>query len=113
MEIYLGTADWEVSLTIVDYRPGNQYYALVKVIEDKIFIFTLWNDRYFIIDKKTGRIVKHGEGDEVLLKYADLVPLKLVVRAPQTGRTMTAKELEELEKWEADPKRRAGAAKGD
>lgn len=70
------------------------YYALVKVMEDRIFIFFTWNSQHCTIDRQTGRILEKGEGDDVLRRYGGLVRLRLTVfRHPvsiglplQTGR---------------------------
>jgi hypothetical protein len=71
-------AIWTADLTSVDYAPETKsYYALVKVMEDRIFIFAMWNGRYCVIDRRTGRVLKKGEGDDVLREYNDLVPLRL------------------------------------
>jgi hypothetical protein len=98
---------WSTELGTIDYVPANKYYyALVKVMEDRVFIFFVWDGRYFILDKKTGKILTKGKGDDTLKAYTALIPLKLWLRLPSTGRTMTHQEAEELERWKADPKRR-------
>jgi hypothetical protein len=102
---YKGAAIWKVPLTTVDYSPETRYYALVKIINDQILIFTLWNGQYNIIDKNSGQVVKKGKGDDLLKEYSELAPLKLAIIFPSTGRTMTDQEADKLEKWEADPER--------
>jgi hypothetical protein len=103
---------WTAHLTSVDYVPGNKcYYALVKVMDDRIFIFSMWNGQHCMIDKQTGRILKKGKGDDALKEYRDLVPLKLTIATgfPSTGHTMTKKEAEEMEKEELEGERQASA----
>ena len=71
---------WTADLTPVDYAPEKEpYYALVRVMEDRIFIFAMWNGRYCVIDRNTGRVLKKGEGDDVLIEYGSLVPLRLTI----------------------------------
>jgi hypothetical protein len=48
-------------------------------MEDHIFLFTMWNRRYFVIDKHSGQVLKKGNGDDVLREYGNLVPLRLTV----------------------------------
>ncbi len=92
---------WAGQITSVKYVPGlDHVYALVKEMEDRIFIFTLWSRRHFTIDKDTGRVIEEGQGDEALKKYGHLLPLKLNIIPPSTGRKMTQEELEELEELE-------------
>ena len=55
----------------------KSYYALVKAMDDRIFIFFTWNAHYCTIDRKTGAILSSGDGDDVLELYDQLVPLKL------------------------------------
>ena len=101
---------WQNELTSVDYVPGTKcYYALVRDMEDRIFIFCMWSGQHFTIDKKTGRTLKKDEGDDVLKEYADLVPLKLGFPSRSTGHTMTEKEAEELENMELEGERQASA----
>ena len=113
---------WTAHFTSVDYAPGNEcYYALVKVTEDRIFIFATWNSHHCTIDKQTGRILKKGKGDDALKEYGTLTPLKLtlIFGFPSTGRTrtMTKQEVEELLKEkredEAEAERRSRSAAGD
>lgn len=101
---YLGRFLWEAPLGTLDYRPGASYYALVKVTERRIFVFCLWNGRHCTINSETGQLINEGVGDDALLRYGELLPLKVVVWGPQTGRRMTGEELEELKKREAGSK---------
>ena len=101
---------WSTELGSMEYVPSTKYYyALVKVMEDRVFVFCIWDGQHFTLDKQTGKMLTKGKGDDALKAYTDLVPLKLWLRLPSTGRTMTKQELEELKKWEADLKRRGGA----
>jgi hypothetical protein len=80
-----GAVSWTADVTSLDYVPGADcYYALVKAGEDHLFIFATWNDHYCTIDKRTGRLLKKGEGDDVLKQYNSFVPLKLRINAPST-----------------------------
>jgi hypothetical protein len=89
---YLGETIWETPLVTLDYTPGSPYYVLVKETKEQIFVFLLWNGRHFTINKDTGKIVKQGTGEDALLTYNDLVPLKLVIRLPQTTMNMSEKD---------------------
>jgi hypothetical protein len=92
---------WGRLLTLVDYEPGKKgYYALVNVMEDRFLIFFTWNGQYCIIGKDNGQILKKGDVDNVLKEYEDLIPLKLLIMLPSTGRTMTEQELKELKQLE-------------
>jgi hypothetical protein len=94
---------WGTDVTSVDYKPeGTRYYALAKVGADQIVVFFIWNGRYCTIDRHSGRILRKGEGDDVLKTNADWVPLKLIINLPSTGRAMTEREAEELERQEKD-----------
>ena len=77
-----GIPVWYYDVTSV---PGasstDYYYALVKVLEDRIFIFFTWNGQYCIIDKQTGRVLQRGEGDDLLRGYGSLVPLRLTAES--------------------------------
>ncbi len=55
-----------------------QYYAVVKVMEDRIFVFFTWNGQYCLIAKEDGAILERGKGDDVLKQYDQLVLLKLI-----------------------------------
>ena len=45
------------SVTSVHFVPeAGDYYALVNVMDDRFFIFFLWNGHYCAIDRKTGTI---------------------------------------------------------
>ncbi len=67
---------WDI--TTVKYTPGaHAYYALGKVLEDRILVFTMWNGAYCVIDKKFGRVLRRGQGDDVLKEYESFVPLRL------------------------------------
>ena len=59
---------------------AGDYYALVNVMDDRFFIFFLWNGHYCAIDRKTGTILESGDGDDALKRYDQLVPLKLAFR---------------------------------
>ncbi len=98
---YLGGFLWETPLGTLDYAPGASYYALVKVTERSIFVFCPWNGHHCTINSDTGQVINKGVGDDVLLRYGELLPLKVVVWGPQTGRRMTGDELEQLRKREA------------
>jgi hypothetical protein len=37
-----------------------------------------WNGQHCTIDRKQGKILERGEGDDALLRYDGLVPLKLI-----------------------------------
>ena len=97
---------WGLELTSVDYMPGTRnYYALVKVADDRIFIFCLWNGQHCIIDAKNGKVLNMGEGDDALKDHANLVPLKLKLGEPSRGRTMTEQERKELDKEDEERER--------
>jgi hypothetical protein len=90
----------------MDYVPGTEcYYALVKVMDDRVFVFCIWDGQHFTLDKRTGRVLTKGKGDDALKEYGSLVPLKLILRRPSTGREMTKKEAEEFEKEELEAER--------
>jgi hypothetical protein len=98
-----GSAIWATRLVSVDYVPGDdRRYALVNVAKDRLFIFFMWDERYFIISSKTGEVIDKGVGDGVLRTYHDLVPLRLIFASPSTGRTMTDQELKEREESEPE-----------
>ena len=93
-------AIWGADFTSVDYMPVTEsYYALVKVIENRIFIFATWNREYCVIDKRTGTIIEKGDGDASLKEYDSVVPLKLWITfgGPSSGRTVTLSEQEARE----------------
>jgi len=69
---------WSTYVTSVENSRGTRsYYALVKVTKDRIVVVSLWNDRYFVLDKHTGRVLKKGNGDDVLKKYMNFTPVRL------------------------------------
>jgi hypothetical protein len=70
---------WEVEkvTSVHRLRKAEDYYALVKVFRDRLFIFFLWNGHYCTIDRKTGAILASGNGDDELRKFDELLPLKL------------------------------------
>ena len=71
---------WIRNLTSVDYTPEREpYYAWVKEMKNRLVIFSPWNNRYSIIDKHTGQVLKRGAGDAVLRDYGSFVPLKLTI----------------------------------
>lgn len=90
---------WAVDFTSLDYTPGSdRYYALVDIVDDRIFVFATWNGQYSIVDKRTGIILKRGADDEVLRTYIGLTPLRLdIIAGPQTGRTVVPTKEEEEE----------------
>jgi hypothetical protein len=89
-----GTVIWTSDLTSLDYTPrADRYYALVKVTESQLFIFSTWNGHYCTINRHTGRVLKSGEGDDVLKQYDSVVPLKLTIRTPSTLRLLRGQEL--------------------
>jgi hypothetical protein len=106
----LGAALWQTPLGRVDYTPRGSYYALVKVRKQRIFVFCLWSSRHYTINGDTGQVIKQGTGDNALLEYEELTPLRVVVVRPQAGRTITEQELEELENRDADKRRPIPAA---
>jgi hypothetical protein len=55
----------------------SHFYALVKVMPDRLFVFFTWNGHYCTIDRKTGTIVSEGDDEEILKDYDQFVPLKL------------------------------------
>jgi hypothetical protein len=98
---------WAADFTSVNYAPETPaYYALVKVMEDRIFVFAMWNGRWCVIDKRAGRVLDKGNGDDVLREYRDLVPLKLTtlfIGPSETERLQTPQErLEKFEKTELE-----------
>jgi hypothetical protein len=65
---------WTTKLGSMDYVPETRYYyALVKVMVDKVFVFCMWDGQHFILDKQTGIVLTKGKGDNALKAYADLV----------------------------------------
>lgn len=101
---YKQYAIWKTkSIASVNYAANNEsYYALVKATADRVIIFCTWNAQHCTLDKRTGQILKRGQGDNVLLGYDCLVPLKLSIvdrsspsiKAP----LITPEEVRELEK---------------
>jgi hypothetical protein len=70
--------EWTTDFTSVDYAPEvDHYYALVNTTKDRIFVFATWNSHYCVIERRTGRVVTAGDGDDVLRGYASLTPLRL------------------------------------
>jgi hypothetical protein len=101
---------WSTSLGSMDYAPTTKYhYALAKVMEDRIFVFCIWDGRHFTLDRRTGELQTKGAGDDVLRNYDNLMPLKLTLRRPSTGHTMTEKESQDLEKEQRQAEREASA----
>jgi hypothetical protein len=82
---------WRVDqFTMLDYHPETSgYYAMVKVMGDRLFVFSMWNAHYCLIDTRTGRVLKSGEGDDVLKEYGGLVPLKLSIKTSATFEFLT------------------------
>jgi hypothetical protein len=108
---------WEVELTSVEVpllavttRKPSPYYALVRVVNDRIFIFFTWNGLHFMIDNKTGRIIEKGKGDDVLREYASFEPLKLVLEYPVTSewRPLTEREKDLFRQWKVERREREG-----
>ena len=67
---------WDI--TVVAYTPeAALFYAFAKIQEDNIYLFTTWNGNYCVIDRKTGKIVRKGEGDQLLNEWDSFAPLKL------------------------------------
>lgn len=82
-----GTLLWVTEFATVDYEPGNTgYLGLVKATENHVFLFATWNAQFCTFDKITGRVLKEGEGDDILKQYDSLLPMKLkLIPGPSTG----------------------------
>ncbi len=94
---------WRVDLSSLNYaRDARPYYALVHEDKDQIVVYATWSNSYFIVDLANGRIRANGEGDKVLYKFGNFVPLKVRLILPATGRVMTPKEVEEFDKRAKD-----------
>ena len=83
-----------------DANEKDPYYALVKVTTGQIFVFCTWNAQHCVLDKVTGRILDHGEGDDVLVGYDCLEPLKLSIVRPSIVVRFTKEELRQFEEEE-------------
>ena len=67
-------------ITSVQHNAGcDSYYALARVTGDRILLFTTWNCRYCILDRKTGHVLERGRGDNVLGGDGAFVPLRLAI----------------------------------
>jgi hypothetical protein len=67
-------------LTSMEYVPGiDRSYALAKETRDSVFIFFTWNAHHCTIDKRTGKTLNKGEGDEELRAHHTMVPVKLLI----------------------------------
>ena len=66
---------WVVNNITTTHFPRKipQYYAVVKVMEDRIFVFFTWNGQYCLIAKKNGAILERGEGEDVVRQCDGLV----------------------------------------
>jgi hypothetical protein len=82
---------------------------LVKVTEDRVFIFCIWNGRYVAFDRKDGRVVERGKGDDVLKRFNCLEPLKLTVTPPSIGRHLSDDKWKKLEREELEAGRQTSA----
>jgi len=83
-------ATWGAALTRVDYAPeSGSYYALVDATTDRVFVFCTWNEQHFTIDRRTGRMLEQGTGDDALKERGGLSPLKLWITfgPPSSGKT--------------------------
>ena len=95
-----GHATWVAeNVTTLRFTPGiEHYYALVKVSNDRVFLFFTWNGRHCTIDKKNGEVLDRGEGDDALKRYDELTPLKLLICQPSIGHFATEEEAKEIDK---------------
>ena len=77
---------WRVDrFSLLHYHPDTKgYYAMVKVMKDRLLIFSTWNAHYCLVDRQTGRVLKCGDGDDVLKEYDGFVPLKLTINTLAT-----------------------------
>jgi hypothetical protein len=102
-------AHWWIDLTSVDYSPnGAPCYALVKAYRNRIVIYTIWNNRQFVVDMATGCVTDKGSGDDVLKESSSFTPLKLKLVLPATGRVMTEQEVKEFDDRQRSDSERIG-----
>jgi hypothetical protein len=83
-----GPVMWTAAVATMEYKPDAQpYYALLKIMGDRVFVFLLSDSQYFVIDTEKGRILAKDRGDDPLRRYGALIPLKLSIHPPATGET--------------------------
>lgn len=97
-------AIWTKQITSLRYAPDLRNYLLLKVSDNRIFIFCVWSGESFKVDMRTGEILGKARGDAVLQEFDNFSLLKLSIIGPSVGRTtkMTKDEVMQLQKEEAD-----------
>lgn len=76
-------------LTTVKYKPGMpSSIALVKDQGENIYIYATWSGEFFVIEKKTAKVLKKGVSDDGLKNYSNFIPLKIDYREPSTGKVV-------------------------
>ena len=76
--------DWVAkNVTSLHYVPiPIHYYALAKIVDERLIVFFTWNSRYCTIDMRSGTVLKKGYGDDVLKQFEQWIPLRLRVCSP-------------------------------
>lgn len=74
-------------LTSVKYEPGMpSSIALVKDQGENIYIYATWSGEFFVIEKKTAKVLRKGVSDDGLKNYSSFIHLKIDYREPSTGK---------------------------